>query len=257
MSLFERYLANAKNDGKGMFSEIFDPMKNLELLDEVYDFYGAAMEKFVEDLEFQQITFDKWLNFGRDDAKDPAGDDVVAPPAEDDVDEKDDVEELPGTTTDDKEEDIVDDAASGQDRLNAALDKLGEKVDAAADFWKNFGAAGSQMVALLDPWSSFALDRCDDFLDTPQQIKGDKTSSTDDDVWVLYSRDDAGNLVMSWGRSKKEVQAALDAYTDNKEELALFEPLLSVDDSWKDGWDADKDKTSKSEGALSVGFLPW
>lgn len=256
MGLFNNYLTDPKSEE--MFSSIFKPMADLqaEMLDGVFDFYGAALEKFVEDLEFQQISFNNWLNRDKDDVVD--AEDAIFSPDGDPEDIKDDVDPLPGVNPDDKDDEIItDDDSDGLDRFNTALDKLGEKVDAAVDFWSNFGAAGSQMVALLDPWSSFMLDRCDGFLDTPTQIEGENTMDSDDDVWVMYSRDDAGNLVMSWGRSKKEVQAALDAYTDNKEKLSLFEPIVSVDDSWKDGWNADKDKTSKSEGALGVGFFGW
>ncbi|MBQ9787930.1 MAG: hypothetical protein IJW33_07170 [Lentisphaeria bacterium] len=256
MKKIEDFFNESAANALEMVPSIYKPVFDGTLADGLYGFSGFMVEEFVKALEFQQIAFDKWINPLKDDDKEEEPEKPVAPSEPEDPADDPDAPELPGTTDDPEDEPEITDDPSGVDRLTAALDKLGEKLDAAKDFWSNFGAAGTQMVVKVDPWTNFLLDRCDEFFDTPQQVAGDDTMDSSDDVWMMYSRDDEGNLLVSWGRSKKELQAALDAYTDNKDKLAFaFEPLVSVDDSWKDGWNPEKDKTSKSDGALSAGFL--
>jgi hypothetical protein len=252
MAMFNKFFSDGGNSSEDAPS-IFRPVYDQNLAQSYLDFCNKAQEQFAKALEFQQIAFEKF--FDRFDRKDDEteNDEPLTPPA-DKPESGDDVPELPGATPDADGDDTVKDK---EDETVSALDKLGEKIDNAKVFWDNFGAAGTVMVIKADPWSDFMLDRYDSMFGTPTQVEGEDTMDAADDVWVMYSRDDDGNLLMSWGRSKKELQGALDAYTDNKEKMLWFEPLLSVDDSLKDGYNAETDKHSKSDGALAVGFLPF
>ena len=251
MAIFDKFFSKDVEAGENTPS-IYGPVFQQNLAESYLEFYTKAQEQFAKALEFQQIAFEKFFDRNKDEDKET--EDPVLPPADDTTEKGDDVTELPGVadggdTTPDKKDD--------EDEVASPLDQLGEKIDKAKVFWDNYGAAGTVMVVKADPWTDFMLDRYDSYFGTPTQVEGENTVATDDDVWVMYSRDDDGNLLMSWGRSKKELQGALDAYTDNKDKMMWFEPLLSVDESLKDGYNAETDKHSKSDGALAVGFLPF
>lgn len=255
MAIFNKFFSGSDDSAQDLPS-IFSPVFNKDLADSYFDFYTKAQEQFAKALEFQQITFEKFFErFDKED--DDAETEDPVPPSTDEPADDGDGTGLPGTTPGDDTGDIVPDDDNDDDDLASQLDKLGEKIDNAKVFWDNFGAAGTVMVIKADPWSDFMLDRYDSMFGTPTQVEGEDTMDAADDVWVMYSRDDDGNLLMSWGRSKKELQGALDAYTDNKEKMLWFEPLLSVDDSLKDGYNAETDKHSKSDGALAAGFFPF